>query len=62
MGDIFMKELIMYEAKYEEKHERQRVILGLSSLMKHPDKPQCVISVFPELFKTLIKLIKKNAD
>ena len=57
-----MKELIMYEAKYEEEHERQRVILGLSSLMKHPDKPQCVISVFPELFKTLIKLIKKNAD
>lgn len=30
--------------------------------MKHPEKPQFVLAVFPELFKTLIKLIKKNAE
>jgi hypothetical protein len=57
-----MRELMIYEGKYEEEHERQRVILGLSSLMKHPEKPQFVLNVFPELFKTLIKLIKKNAE
>lgn len=57
-----MKELITYESKYEEEHERQRVILGLTSLMKHPEKPQFVLNVFPELFKNLIKLIKKNAE
>ena len=57
-----MKELIVYEPKYEEEHERQRVILGLSTLMKHPEKPQFVLNVFPDLFKTLIKLIKKNAE
>lgn len=30
--------------------------------MKHPEKPQFVLNVFPELFKNLIKLIKKNAE
>lgn len=57
-----MKEFISYESKYEEEHERQRVILGLSALMKHPEKPQFVLIVFPDLFKTLIKLVRKNAE
>ncbi len=62
IAEQFMKELLAYEPKYEEEHERQRIILGLTSLMKHPDKPQFVLNVFPDLFKTLIKLIRKNAD
>jgi hypothetical protein len=62
IADLFMKELTVYEPKYEEEHERQRVILGLSTLMKHTEKPQFVLAAFPELFKTLIKLIKKNAE
>ena len=62
VADLFMKELTVYEPKYEEEHERQRVILGLSTLMKHTEKPQFVLAAFPELFKTLIKLIKKNAE
>lgn len=62
IAEKFMKELLSYEAKYEEEHERQRVILGLSSLMKHPEKPQFVLVAFPEMFKTLIKLVRKNAE
>lgn len=30
--------------------------------MKHAEKPQFVLSIFPDVFKTLIKLIKKNAE
>lgn len=58
----FMKELTAYESKYEEEHERQRVILGLTALMKHPEKPQFILNVFPDIFKMLVKLIKKNAE
>jgi hypothetical protein len=57
-----MKELLSYEPKYEEEHERQRIILGLSTLIKYPEKPQFVLSRFPDLFKILIKLVKKNAQ
>ena len=37
------------------------MILGLSTLMKYPQKPQFLLNRFPDLFKTLIKIVKKNA-
>jgi hypothetical protein len=37
------------------------MILGLSSLMKYPNKPQFVLNKFPDLFKTLIKIVKSNS-
>lgn len=30
--------------------------------MKHPEKPQFVLKVFPDIFKALIKMIRKNAE
>lgn len=38
------------------------MILGLSTLMKFPTKPQFVLKRFPDLFKNLIKIVKKNAE
>jgi hypothetical protein len=38
------------------------MILGLSTLMKFPEKTPIVLSRFSDLFKTLIKIVKKNAE
>lgn len=38
------------------------MILGLSTLMKHPEKPEFLLVRFPDMFKTLMKLVKKNAQ
>ena len=43
-------------------HERVRVILGLNSLLALPEKPQIIMEKIPELFKTVIILVKKNAE
>ncbi len=58
----FLKELVSYHAKYEMEHERARVILGLNSLLLLPEKPQEIMEKIPEIFKTAIVLVKKNAE
>lgn len=60
--ETFLKELIGYHNKYEMEHERARVILGLNSLLLLPEKPNEILEKMPELFKTAIALVKKNAD
>ena len=45
----------------EEKHERKRVIIGLTSLLLIGDKPQTIFDSLPLLFKVLVKLVRKNA-
>jgi hypothetical protein len=60
--DTFLKELVSYHAKYELEHERARVILGLNSLLALPQKPQEIMQKMPELFKTAMMLVKKNAE
>jgi hypothetical protein len=35
-----LREVTIYESKYEQEHERARVILGLSSLLSLPEKPK----------------------
>lgn len=59
---IFLRELISYHNKYEMEHERARVILGLCSLLSLPEKPQEIMEKMPDLFKTAIALVKKNAE
>jgi hypothetical protein len=38
------------------------VILGLNSLLALPQKPQEIMQKMPELFKTAMMLVKKNAE
>jgi hypothetical protein len=60
--ETFLKELVGYYNKYEMEHERARVILGINSLLLLPQKPQEIMGKMPELFKTAIFLVKKNAE
>ncbi len=52
----------MYESKYELEHERARVILGLNSLLLLPEKPVEIMTKIPDIFRVLLKLVKKNAE
>jgi hypothetical protein len=38
------------------------MILGVSSLVKHPERPPAVLNKFADIFCMLIKLVKKNAE
>ena len=60
--DNLWKELMVHQAKLEMYHERARVILGLNSLLSLPEKPEQIMNKLPEIFKTAIVLVKKNAD
>jgi hypothetical protein len=60
--ETFLKEMVGYYNKYEMEHERARVILGINSLLLLPEKPQEIMGKMPELFKTAIFLVKKNAE
>lgn len=59
---VLLKELVSYHHKYEMEHERARVILGLNSLLALPEKPPQIMEKMPEIFKTAIALVKKNAE
>ena len=59
---VLLKELTSYENKYEETHERSRVILGLNSLLALPQKPPEIMFKMPDIFKMNLKLIRKNAE
>jgi hypothetical protein len=43
-------------------HERARVILGINSILLLPEKPQEIMEKLPEMFKTVVILVKKNAE
>ena len=58
----FLKELVGYHTKFEMEHERARLLLGINTLLLLPQKPQEVMETMPELFKTAILLVKKNAE
>lgn len=60
--DAYLKELTGYHSKYEMEHERARVILGINSILALPNKPQEILARIPDLFKTAIILVKKNAE
>lgn len=60
--DSYLKELTGYHSKYEMEHERARVILGINSILTLPTKPQEILAKMPEIFKTAIILVKKNAE
>lgn len=57
-----LREVTMYESKYEAEHERARVILGLNSLLALPEKPKEILEQIPDIFKTTLKLVRKNAE
>ena len=60
--DNMLKEVITHQNKYELEHERARVILGINSLLLLPEKPPTIMQKMPELFKTAMVLVKKNAE
>ena len=62
MLPTLLKEITIYESKYEQEHERARIILGINSLLLLPEKPAEILAKIPDLFKTNLKLVKKNAD
>jgi hypothetical protein len=43
-------------------HERARVILGFNALLSLPEKPTEIMPFIPDLFKSLLRLVKKNAE
>ena len=57
-----IKSSINCEPLLKEEHERQRVILGLCSLLGMKDRPQEVFNHLPQIFNTIITLVKKNAE
>lgn len=60
--DRLLKELTGYESKYEMEHERARTILGLNTLLALPEKPAELLAHLPDIFKTAVKLVRKNAE
>ena len=62
MLPALLKEITVYESKYEQEHERARVILGINSLLLLPEKPAEILAKVPELFRANLKLVRKNAD
>lgn len=58
----FLKEVIVYESKYTQEQERARSILGLSTLIALPEKPQEILEKMPDIFKTVLKLVRKSAE
>ena len=62
MLPALLKEITVYESKYEQEHERARVILGINSLLLLPEKPADILAKVPELFRANLKLVRKNAD
>ena len=59
---VYLKQLVSYHSKYEMEHERARVILGINSILLLPEKPQEIMEKLPEMFKTVVILVKKNAE
>jgi hypothetical protein len=43
-------------------HERARVILGLNTLLCLPEKPTEIMSFIPDAFKSILRLVRKNAE
>lgn len=62
MLPALLREVTLYESKYEHEHERARVILGLNALLLLPEKPQEILTKVPDLFRMALKLVRKNAD